>query len=110
MACFGGALVGLAGPAIAAEPADADGTSLTIYANNQALVQDVRVIAFNGGRQRIEFHNVSAQIRAETASLSATDMQVIEQNFDYDLLSPAKIMENAVGETVTLGGVDKLPI
>jgi len=52
MACFGGALVGLAGPAIAAEPADADGTSLTIYANNQALVQDVRVIAFVPRRLR----------------------------------------------------------
>ena len=96
-----GALVFFAaGSAVAADaPA---GLSLTIYANNQALVQDVRAIVFNGGRQKIEFRNVSAQIRPETASLAATDMQVVEQNFDYDLLSPAKIMENAVGETVTL--------
>jgi hypothetical protein len=76
--------------------------AVTIYANNQALVQDVRTIAFDGGRQKIEFRNVSAQIRPETASLVATDLRVIEQNFDYDLLSPAKIMENAVGEVVTL--------
>jgi len=98
------ALLGAAFPAHAdspAPPAQSD-VSLTIYANNQALVQDVRAIAFHGGRQRIEFRNVSAQIRAETASLAAGDLQVIEQNFDYDLLSPAKIMENAVGETVTL--------
>lgn len=89
--------------ALAGEGGDAaSGLSLTIYANNQALVQDVRTISFNGGRQRIEFRNVSAQIRPETASLTATDMAVVEQNFDYDLLSPAKIMENAVGETVTL--------
>lgn len=76
--------------------------AITIYANNQALVQDVRAITFDGGRQKIEFRNVSAQIRPETAALVASDLRVIEQNFDYDLLSPAKIMENAVGETVTL--------
>nr|WP_197411126.1 DUF4139 domain-containing protein [Novosphingobium sp. FSW06-99] len=93
---------------LAPQCAWADGPSgqgdiaITIYANNQALVQDVRSISFNGGRQKIEFRNVSAQIRPETASLVATDSQVVEQNFDYDLLSPAKIMENAVGETVTL--------
>jgi len=92
--------VALAAPA---EGQSAQGdVSVTIYANNQALVQDVRSITFKGGREKIEFRNVSAQIRPETASLVATDAQVIEQNFDYDLLSPAKIMENAVGETVTL--------
>ena len=60
-------------------------------------MQDVRTVTFNGGKQRIEFKNVSAQIRAETASLVASDMGIIEQNFDCDLLSPSKIMENAVG-------------
>lgn len=78
------------------------GIDITIYADNQALVQDTRAVTFTGDRQRIEFKNVSAQIRPETASLAATDMAVIEQNFDYDLLSPAKIMENAVGQTITL--------
>ena len=101
------ALVGVM-PPIAALAAPVSGdtaqgdVAITIYANNQALVQDVRSITFTGGRQKVEFRNVSAQIRPETASLVAPDLQVIEQNFDYDLLSPAKIMENAVGETVTL--------
>lgn len=85
--------------AASAEP----GIDITIYADNQALVQDTRVITFTGDQaQKIEFKNVSAQIRAETASLSASDVSIIEQNFDYDLLSPAKIMENAVGQTITL--------
>ena len=84
--------------AASAEP----GIDITIYADNQALVQDVRTVTFDGGKQRIEFKNVSAQIRAETASLVASDMGIIEQNFDYDLLSPSKIMENAVGQTITL--------
>ncbi len=93
----------LASGAALAAPAEGQGDlAVTIYADNQALVQDVRTIAFAGGRQKIEFRNVSAQIRPETAALAANDLTVIEQNFDYDLLSPAKIMENAVGETVTL--------
>ena len=78
------------------------GVDITIYADNQALVQDTRQVTFDGKVQRVEFKNVSAQIRPETASLAATDMRIIEQNFDYDLLSPAKIMENAVGQTITL--------
>ena len=70
--------------AASAEP----GIDITIYADNQALVQDVRIVTFNGDKQKVEFKNVSAQIRPETASLVASDMAIIEQNFDYDLLSP----------------------
>ncbi len=84
-------------------PAQAEpGISITIYANNQALVQDTRILDLKGGRQRIEFKGVSAQIRPETVSLNAADLNIIEQNFDYDLLSPAKMMEKAVGHIVTL--------
>jgi hypothetical protein len=86
-----------------ATAASADtGIDITIYADNQALVQDTRQVTFTGAPQKVEFKNVSAQIRPETASLAASDMRIIEQNFDYDLLSPAKIMENAVGQTITL--------
>jgi hypothetical protein len=76
--------------------------SVTIYANNLALVQDHRTINVTGGRQRIEFQNVSAQIRPETVSLAAGDLTIVEQNFDFDLLTPAKLMEKAVGQEVTL--------
>jgi hypothetical protein len=76
--------------------------SLTIYNDDLALVQDRRTLDLAGGRQRIEFQDVSAQIRAETAALAAPDLSIVEQNFDYDLLTPAKLMEKAVGQEVTL--------
>lgn len=76
--------------------------AVTIYANDLALVQDHRTINVTGGRQRIEFQNVSAQIRPETVSLAAGDLTIVEQNFDFDLLTPAKLMEKAVGQEVTL--------
>jgi len=76
--------------------------SVTIYSNDLALVQDRRDIEVKDGRQRIEFQDVSAQIRPETVSLSAADIAIVEQNFDFDLLTPAKLMEKAVGQEVTI--------
>jgi hypothetical protein len=76
--------------------------ALTIYNNNLALVQDTRQLNIPAGRSRQEFADVSAQIRAETVSFAAPDTAIVEQNFDYDLLSPGKLMEKAVGKTVTI--------
>src|ERR1700724_3722674 len=76
--------------------------SVTIYADDLALVQDRRDVDVKGGRQRIEFEDVSAQIRPETASLTAGDISIVEQNFDFDLLTPAKLMEKAVGHEVAI--------
>jgi hypothetical protein len=76
--------------------------SVTIYAGDLALVQDLRDIEVKAGRQRIEFQDVSAQIRPETVSLTASDIGIVEQNFDFDLLTPAKLMEKAVGHEVTI--------
>jgi hypothetical protein len=45
---------------------------------------------------------LSAQIRPETLSFAASGASIIEQNFDYDLLSPGKLMEKAVGQVVTI--------
>jgi hypothetical protein len=96
--CIGWAAWLLVNPAGAAERA----LSVTIYTDDLALVQDRRDIEVKDGRQRIEFQDVSAQIRPETVSLSAADIAIVEQNFDFDLLTPAKLMEKAVGQEVTI--------
>jgi hypothetical protein len=75
---------------------------ITIYQNSQALVQDVRKLQLPAGRSKQEFPDVSALIRAETVTLSGPGIGIVEQNFDYDLLTPAKLMEKAVGQTITL--------
>ncbi|MEO8723420.1 MAG: DUF4139 domain-containing protein [Sphingobium sp.] len=76
--------------------------SVTIYNDNLALVQDVRQLNIAKGISRIEFPDVSAQIRPDTLSFAASDTAIIEQNFDFDLLSPDKLMEKAVGQVVTI--------
>lgn len=76
--------------------------AVTIYQNGQSLVQDSRQMNLPSGRSKQEFPDVSAQIRAETVTLTGPGIGIVEQNFDYDLLTPAKLMEKAVGQTVTL--------
>ena len=84
------------------EPSAQGELDVTIYTDGQALVQDVRQLAIAAGRSRIEFPDVSAQIRPETLSFNAAGAGIIEQNFDFDLLTPIKLMEKAIGQTVTL--------
>ena len=76
--------------------------SVTIYNNDLALVQDTRTLTLPAGRTRQEFPDVSARIRPETVTLAAAGTSIVEQNFDFDLLTPQKLMDKAVGQTVTL--------
>jgi len=76
--------------------------SMTIYNNDLALVEDRRTVDLSGGRQRLEFKDVSAAIKPETVALTGAGVTVAEQNFDYDLLTPQKLMEKAVGKQVQI--------
>ncbi|WP_443025585.1 DUF4139 domain-containing protein [Sphingomonas sp. PB4P5] len=91
-----------ADPANPVGPSAQGDVSLTIYQNGQSLVQDVRQLNLANGRTRQDFPDVSAQIRPETVTLSGPGIGIVEQNFDFDLLSPDKLMEKAVGSVVTI--------
>ena len=95
------ALAMLSCPAWAQSAGQGD-LSVTIYNSDLGLIQDVRQTAVPAGTSRVEFPDVSAQIRPETVTLSGDGFGIVEQNFDYDLLSPAALMGKAVGQTVTL--------
>jgi hypothetical protein len=84
------------------EPNAQGDVTVTIYNNDLALVQDKRTLNLPAGRTRQEFADVSARIRPETVTLSTEAAGIVEQNFDYDLLSPEKLMDKAVGQNVAL--------
>jgi len=63
-------------------------------------VEDTRSLTVPAGRSRREFPGVSASIRPETVGLSGRGLSVVEQNFDYDLLTPDKLMQSAVGDEI----------
>lgn len=97
-----------AGPAQAQEQrstlADQQEVAVTIYNDNLALVKDVRKVPLKAGASALAFRDVSARMRAETAlmrSLSSPGaLRVQEQNFDFDLLTPQKMLEKYVGKQV----------
>jgi len=78
--------------------------SVTIYNDGTGLVRDVRTVRLDKGESEVAFRDVSAKIRPETAIIkSLTDphgIYVIEQNFDFDLLTPQKLLEKYVGRKV----------
>jgi hypothetical protein len=76
--------------------------AVTIYNNDRALIEDKRLLDLPGGRSRQEFRDVSARIEPQTVTLSGRGIGVVEQNFDFDLLSPSALIQNAVGQEVTL--------
>lgn len=92
----------LALPFIAISPAYADDVALTIYGDNRALVVDNRTLSLKSGEQVIEMPGVSSQIISPSVILKADGIEIIEQNFDFDLLSPSKLMEKAVGQYVEI--------
>ena len=85
---------------------DQQNISVTIYNDNLALVKDQRKIKIKSGQNTLAFRDVSAQIRPETALLRSLSnpgkLSVIEQNFDYDLLTPEKLLEKYVGKLVAI--------
>ncbi|TXH91008.1 MAG: DUF4139 domain-containing protein [Rhodoferax sp.] len=86
--------------------ADQREVAVTIYNDNLALVKDQRRVTLAGGASSLAFRDVSARMRAETALLRSVShpgaLRVLEQNFDFDLLSPQKLLEKYVGQTVSV--------
>jgi len=76
--------------------------AVTIYNENLALVKDRRRVTLDPGIQSLAVIDVSAQMRPETALLHSEGGQVsvLEQNFEFDLLTPEKLLEESVGNTV----------
>jgi hypothetical protein len=85
---------------------DQRNVAVTIYNENLALVKDQRQIRFASGQNVLAFRDVSARMRPETALLrsltSPGKLAVIEQNFDFDLLTPEKLLEKYVGRDVSV--------
>src|SRR5882724_4866280 len=80
--------------------------NVTVYNSNIALIRDVRNLALPGGTFRLKFMDIAATVNPATVHFrSLTDpekLSVIEQNYEYDLLEPAKLLHKYVGKEVTL--------
>lgn len=80
--------------------------AVTVYNSNIALIRDVRQLRLPSGSFRLKFMDIAATVNPATVHFrSLTEpakLGVIEQNYEYDLLEPAKLLHKYVGKEVTL--------
>ncbi len=80
--------------------------AVTVYNSNIALVRDARQLQMPNGGFRLKFMDIAATVNPATVHFrSLTEPEkvgVIEQNYEYDLLEPAKLLNKYVGKEVTL--------
>ena len=85
---------------------DRQSVNITVYNSNLGLVRETRRLTLPNGQIALRFADVTAQIRPETvhlASLTApASLRILEQNYQYDLLNPAKLLDKFVGKEITL--------
>ena len=94
------------GEEVVSTMADQKEVAVTIYNEDLALVRDQRQVALPEGTVDLALREVSARIRPETALLSSLTrpggLTILEQNFDFDLLTPKNLLEKYVGKDVQL--------
>ena len=80
--------------------------SITVYNSDLALVRDVRSIQLPRGTFDLHFMDIAATVNPATVHFrSLTEpsrVSVLEQNYEYDLLEPEKLLRKYVGRDVTL--------
>jgi len=80
--------------------------NVTVYNSNIALIRDVRNLALPSGTFRLKFMDIAATVNPATVHFRSLNepekLSVIEQNYEYDLLEPAKLLHKYVGKEVTL--------
>lgn len=85
---------------------DQESIAITIYNEDLALIKDSRKVVLDRDVNRLAWRDVSAQIRPETALLrnltAPSKVRLLEQNFDFDLLTPAKLLEKYSGKEITV--------
>lgn len=104
--CVGVSFDAVAQPLVST-PQDRNTLAVTIYNNGIGLVRETRRIDLpKGGRVRLDFRGVAPTINAASVALVAVGdpraLQVVEQAYRYDVLSPSVLTARAAGLPITL--------
>ncbi len=86
--------------------ADQADLSITVYNSDIALVRDVRNLRLPDGTFDLQFMDIAATVNPATVHFRSLTqpgaLGVLEQNYEYDLLEPDKLLRKYVGREVTL--------
>jgi len=91
---------------VAATIKDQTELAVTVYNSNIALVRDVRQVALPSGILDLRFLDIAATVNPATVhfrSLSEPSrLGILEQNYQFDLLDPQRLLRKYIGRDVTL--------
>jgi hypothetical protein len=80
--------------------------AVTVYNSNVALVRDTRNVSLPSGDFQLRFMDIAASVNPATVHIRSLDdpakLSILEQNYEYDLLDAAKLLDKYVGREVTL--------
>lgn len=86
--------------------ADQKELAITVYNSNVALVRDLRRLRLSTGTVDLRFMDIAAAVNPATVHIisitSPKELAVLEQNYEYDLLSPQKLLQKYIGRDLTL--------
>jgi hypothetical protein len=80
--------------------------AVTVYNSDIALIRDVRNLQLARGTSDLRFMDIAATVNPATVHFRSVtapaSVSVLEQNYEYDLLEPEKLLRKYVGRDVTL--------
>jgi hypothetical protein len=82
------------------------GVEVTVYNNNLGLVKDTRKIELPEGQGELRFMDVASHIMPATVHAKSVnqpkDFTIMEQNYEYDLIDAAKLLDKYVGKKIKI--------
>jgi len=86
-----------------------DNLELTIYEQGIALVKEMREIELESGENRVEYTDIASGIIPASVMVEDSEdgeVTILEQNYEYDLLSSSSLLEKYLGREITVVGVN----
>ncbi len=106
LATAGAALAGASPLVRQSTERDRTDVAVTAYNSGIALVRDVRTVNVPAGEVELRFMDVAERVIPETVHIEQRGerrpLEILEQNYEYDLISPHALLEKFVGKTVLL--------
>ncbi len=100
-----------AGPQVSSIDAQ-DAVEVTVYNSNIGLVKDSRHIKLEAGEGELRFMDVASQIMPQTVHVqpadASADFSVLEQNYEYDLMNSAKLLDKYIGRKIKLLTINQM--
>jgi hypothetical protein len=83
---------------------DQESVAVTVYNSDIGLIKDLRRLNLPSGLTELRFGEVAAKIMPQTVHIKSVShpnqLQVLEQNYEYDLLTPRKLLDKFVGKEI----------